>query len=99
MDYNNIKHTRGKTLVNYLNIYIKKSELQMKPIIQRIKYTILRGKPITEKQFGSLIKFIEREPEFSGWNRSSIYDYFSPLMIGFLDDDSDSPNTLDQFFT
>ena len=99
MDYNNIKHIRGKTLVNYLNIYIQKPELQMKPIIQRIKYTILRGKPITEKQFGSLIKFIEREPEFSGWNRSSIYDYFSPLMIGFLDDDSDSPNTLEHFFT
>ena len=97
MDYNNIKHTRGKTLVNYLNIYIKKPELQMKPIIQRIKYTILRGKPITEKQFGSVIKFIEREPEFSGWNRTSIFDYFSPLMVGFQT--KDSSNTLDQFFT
>mgnify|MGYP000453796562 FL=1 len=69
----------------------------MKPIIQRIKYTILRGKPITEKQFGSLIKFIEREPEFSGWNRTSIFDYFSPLMVGFQT--KDSSNTLDQFFT
>ena len=64
MDYNNIKHIRGKTLVNYLNIYIQKPELQMKPIIQRIKYTILRGKPITEKQFGSLIKLLNGNQSF-----------------------------------
>ena len=67
-------------LLRYLNIYLSKKNLKMKPIVQNIKSRVEKNQPITTKQFNSLIKFIEREPEFKTSNRNQIYNFFEPLI-------------------
>ena len=52
----------------------------MKPIVQNIKNRVENNQPITTNQFNSLIKFIEREPEFKTSNRNQIFKFFEPLI-------------------
>lgn len=94
----NVKEDRGRTLVSYLNIYLNKPDLRMKPIMKRMKYSILRDEPISERQLSSVMKFLEREPEFRSWGRDHIYDYFSPLMEEFFINTRPEPSTLEPFF-
>ena len=88
----------GRVLIYYLDIYISKPNLRMKPIIQRIKHNVLNNKPITRKQLGSVIKFLEREPRFSGCSKDLIYEFFTPLTDGYVCDE-EQPQTLEPFFT
>lgn len=52
----------------------------MKPIVQNIKSRVEKNQPITTKQFNSLIKFIEREPEFKNSSHQQIFKFFEPLI-------------------
>ena len=67
-------------LLRYLNQYLSKKNLKMKPIVQNIKNRVENNQPITTNQFNSLIKFIEREPEFKTSNRNQIFKFFEPLI-------------------
>ena len=66
--------------------------------MKTIKYRILNNQPITEKQFMSVIKWVEREPQFSQWDQNSILEYFSPLIVGHWSDSSNGQSTLESFF-
>ena len=65
-------------------------------IIKRLKsnYTI------TERQFNSIIKFLEREPKFKNKNRHQIYEYFYPLISQSKEKEliEYESNTLIEFF-
>ena len=98
MDQRTIYQKRGRELISYLNIYVNKKGLKIKPIMKTIKYRILNNQPITEKQFMSVIKWVEREPQFSQWNQDSILEYFSPLIVGHWSDSSNGQSTLESFF-
>jgi hypothetical protein len=52
----------------------------MKFVVKNIKNRIENNKPITIKQFKSIIKFIEREVEFVTYNRSQIVQIFEPII-------------------
>ena len=56
-------------LTFYLNKYLSKPDLKMKPVMRTIQEMLNKKVSITPKQFGSVIKFIEREPQFINTNR------------------------------
>lgn len=97
-----IKSDRSNELIHYLDIYLKKPSLRMKPVIRMIKKKINSKDYITERQFNSVIKFIEREPKFRGLERDQIIYYFSPIIreLNPLNDCGEvRPSTLEPFFT
>ena len=67
-------------LLNYLNQYLSKKNLRMRYVVKSIKDRVENNQPITIKQFNSLIKFIEREPEFKSSDRNQIQEFFEPLI-------------------
>ena len=69
-----------KILIRYLNNYLSKRDLKMKNVLRNIKDRIVKGQPITIRQYQSIIKFIEREDEFKGCNRQQIYQFFEPII-------------------
>ena len=77
--YSNKKHINS-LLLRYLNQYLSKNNLHMKFVVKNIKKRIENNKPITIKQFKSIIKFIEREVEFVTYNRSQIFQIFEPII-------------------
>ena len=91
--------TKKTELINYLQYYLSKRFFMSKVfegIINRLKSNYM----ITEKQFNSIIKFLEREPKFKNRNRQQIYEYFYPLISNskqkeILEYES---NTLIEFF-
>jgi len=90
-------------LIHYLIIYTNKPDLRMRPIIYTMKKRLEQKSSITEKQFLSVIKFIERELPFIGWSRDEIFDFFTPVIERSKDPYFDYPEsefrTLDKFFT
>ena len=82
--YKKKKYLRDQ-LIFYLNKYLSKPNLKMKPVIRTIKDMLNKNVSITPKQFGSVIKFIEREPKFINTNRETIITYFSPIIKGWED--------------
>jgi hypothetical protein len=69
-------------LINYLNLYLSKRNLEMKPVIKDIQKRLKTNELITLKQFNSVIKFLEREPELRPLgSRSNIHQFFSSLII------------------
>ena len=77
--YPNHNYKRG-LLIRYLNQYLLKKDLRMKNVLINIKQRIETNRPITIRQFNSLIKFIEREKEFINSDRSEIQQFFEPLI-------------------
>ena len=77
--YNN-RNYQQTILLRYLNQYLSKNNLKMKYIVQNIKNRVENNQPITMKQFKSLIKFIEREPEFRTSSKDEIFKFFEPLI-------------------
>ena len=67
-------------LLKYLNKYLSKKNLRMRYVVKSINDRVVNNQPITIKQFNSLIKFIEREPEFKSSNRNQILEFFEPLI-------------------
>ena len=74
------KKQKQQILIRYLNIYLLKKDLKMKPILRNIVYRIERNQNISIKQYNSIIKFIEREKEFKNLNREKIYRFFEPII-------------------
>lgn len=68
-------------LIFYIDLYLKKRGLRMKPVLRTIKKALRKNVPITPKQFYSIIKFIEREVKFINNDRNQIIEYFKPIMI------------------
>ncbi len=66
-------------LLYYLSIYLKK-KLNMEIILVNMFDRLKDGHSITEKQFRSLIKFLEREDQFLNKSRPQIRQYFSPII-------------------
>ena len=77
--YPNHNYKRG-LLIRYLNQYLLKKDLRMKNVLINIKQRIETNRPITIRQFNSVIKFIEREKEFINSDRSEIQQFFEPLI-------------------
>ena len=77
--YPNHNYKRG-LLIRYLNQYLLKKDLRMKNVLINIKQRIETNRPITIRQFNSLIKFIEREKEFINSDRDEIQQFFEPLI-------------------
>ena len=67
-------------LIRYLNQYLSKKDLKMKPVLRNILQRIETNRTISMKQYNSIIKFIEREKPFKGLNRNQIYRFFEPLI-------------------
>ena len=67
----------------------------MELVFHSIKKTLKKKDEITENQFESIIKFIERELSFRGESRKCIYNYFSPVITSKRD--RSSGNSLEQF--
>ena len=100
-EFNNKK----KELIKYLQLYLSKNNLRMKYIVKEIYKRLKSDQRITQKQFNSLMKFLEREPKFVFKNREQIFQYFSSLILSNRDyhfpkeDNNHESNTLTQFFT
>ena len=91
--------TKKTELINYLQYYLSKRFFMSKVfegIINRLKSNYM----ITEKQFNSIIKFLEREPKFKNRNRQQIYEYFYPLISQSKEKEliEYESNTLIEFF-
>ena len=92
--YQILKRSLEIQLIKYLNKYLKKN-FNMELVFHTIKKTLKKKEEITEKQFESIIKFIERELPFRGETRNRIYNYFSPVIT--TKRDRSSGNSLEQF--
>ena len=88
---------KRKQLIPYIQIYLSKN-LRMNIVFIGIVDRLKNNKTITEKQFNSLIKFLERETPFLEMNRLQIRDYFSPLISSQITKENFNGNTLCEFF-
>lgn len=89
-------------LLSYVVHYHNKPNLKMKWITNSIIHSLKSDESITSKQFNSLIKWLEREPEFLGMTRSSITNHFRPIIYNSTKDKKYEESTtvsLEQFFT
>ena len=68
-----------RQLLYYLSIYLRK-KLNMEMVLINIFDRLKEGNSITENQFRSLIKFLEREDTFRLMNRTEIRNYFNPII-------------------
>lgn len=80
--YTELKYKRS-LLLRYLNTYLLKRDLKMKNVLFNIKKRIENDQQISVKQYNSIIKFIEREREFSKSNRNEIFQFFEPLIENY----------------
>jgi len=92
--YERLKRYLELQLIKYMNKYIKKN-FNMELVFNSIKKSLKNQLEITEKEFESIIKFIERERPFRGESRNRIYNYFSPVIT--KKKDRSSGNSLEQF--
>ena len=91
--YSQQQNYKQKLLLRYLYQYLLKKNLKMKNVMRSIIHRLETNKPISNKQYLSIIKFIEREREFRSSNRDQIYLYFSPL----IEKEKPNGNTLSEF--
>lgn len=82
-------------LLYFLDSYLSKQDLQMKDLMRNLRKILKNKRKITLKQFMALIKFLEREKQFRGVDRSRIINYFSPLIKGYQKNDDGKPNTIE----
>ena len=93
--FEDLKRFLEKTLIRYMKKYEKK-DYRMNPIFINIRKTLRKEEEITERQFDSIIKWIERERPFRRYERKEIYEYFSPVIS--KTNDRILVGTLDNFF-
>ena len=77
---NNQINTKRKFLIKYLDGYLSKSGIRKKQALLNIRKRLKQNEQITKNQFSHLMKFIEREKEFSSINRRSLDEFFGPLI-------------------
>ena len=78
-EYEQLKRLLENKLIKYLNHYINRG-FRMNPVFSSIRQTLISESEISEKQFQSIIKFIEKEKEFKGLTQMKIFNYFSPII-------------------
>lgn len=88
---------KRKVLIHYINHYLSKKGLQMKPVMRDIKKRLLNHVRISIRQFNSIIKFLEREPQLQEYTREAIQQFFSPLIGSNLSNINNSEN-LEEIF-
>ena len=71
---------KKQILITYLNYYLSKKDLRMKDVRRNIKKRIQSDRPISIRQYNSIIKFLEKEKRFKTSNREEIYRFFEPLI-------------------
>lgn len=89
---------KKRQLLPYLQNYLSKKNLRMRIVLIGIVNQLRNNKRITEKQFTSLIKFLERETPFLRMTRDEIIHYFRPIIIQQNKKDEFYGNTLCKFF-
>ena len=88
---------RKNQLLRYLQLYLSK-KLNMEIILIRIVDRLKNNQPISLKQFNSIIKFLEREPQFISMNREGIRMYFDCLITPSINKEKKiGTNTLCEF--
>ena len=90
MDY------KRKELLHYLQLYLSK-KFHMEIVFIRIVDRLKTKKPISIKQFNSIIKFLERERKFISMNRDEIRFYFDSLITPTIQKENYVGNTLCKF--
>ena len=70
----------------------------MRIVLVRIVDRLKSQQRISEKQFNSIIKFLEREPQFVSKNRNEIRIYFDPLITPKIIKENLNGNTLCKHF-
>lgn len=70
----------------------------MNIVLVNIVNQLRDNKTITPKQFNSVIKFLEREPQFLEMNRDQIRRYFNTIISPTVCKETFSGNTLCEFF-
>jgi hypothetical protein len=81
-----MKQTRKELqeeLIFYLNLYLNKRGLRMKPVLRSIKHDLKKDFDITPRQFKSVVKFLEREIKFINRTRDEITNYFRSIIIDY----------------
>jgi len=92
---------KKERLISLLNQYLYKPNLKMKNVIRNIVNRLIQHNSMTENQFNSVIKFLEREKEFRNMSRSQIKNYFQHLINNnkySKEIVNESTNDLTQFF-
>jgi len=83
-------------LLRYLQLYLSK-KLNMEIVLIRIVDRLKKKQPISINQFNSIIKFLEREPQFISMNREGIRVYFDCLITPSIKEKNIGTNTLCEF--
>ena len=68
------------SLIFYLSLYVQKPNLKMKMVIRSILKKLKNDKPISHKQFLSVIKFLEREKEYRHLNQQQLIQLYTPII-------------------
>ena len=89
---------KEQLLITYIHSYLSKRNLRMSRVLIGIVNRLKDGKGISERQYNSIIKFIERELEFVRMNRSEIRSYFDPLILDNISKETNNGNDLTKFF-
>lgn len=76
----NEKERLRNQLLTYVKHYHHKPHLKMKPVTKGIILRLTNHQDISDQQFRSLIKFLEREREFQSMDRETIQDHFQPII-------------------
>ena len=86
-------------LINLLQLYLSKSHLKMKPVMNSMLNSLQSNKDISYKQFQSIINFIEREHVLKPYKRNQIIELFSPIIKDIIRNNNfEKPqNTLQPF--
>ena len=93
-----MEHYKKKQLLNYLQFYLSK-RLNMEIVLVKIVEQLRENKPISERQFKSIIKFIERERPFITMDRNEIRNYFDGWISNHKIKENHNGHTLCEFFT
>ena len=97
-----VYHNKKQQLLYYIHLYLSKN-LRMNVVLEGIKNKLYSDQLISQKQFQSIIKFLEREPFFRNWNRKQIFTHFKSLIE--INNNTTTirrqyePNDLTPFFT
>ena len=75
-----------KTLIKYLNKYIKK-DFYMNNVFVVSKKSLKKHQSITTKQFNFIFKFLQREKAYRYYNKIQIYNYFAAVIDDEVIDD------------
>lgn len=74
---------KRQMLIGFVSHYASKPDIKMKDLLHGIRRNLVRKKPITERQFIAIIRFVERERPFKGKSVEEIKEYFGVWIKGY----------------